>query len=162
MMDSERPRPHGGKRMVYGVFLALMIVMAFTGFGQMPMFDRYYVSAIPGLGWSADFYVTHAIHYIGAALLLALIGYTVLNYFLSEKGMLRLTAAAYVRIFFLGGLLLTGILRVLKNDPDLFFSPGLVLFVDLAHLGFMFAYLIAALIFIFMKSGWVVEKIRTP
>jgi hypothetical protein len=144
--------------MIYGFYLALMIIMAFTGFGQMPLYDRYYVSAIPGLGWSADFYLTHAIHYIGAALLLALIGYTVLNFLLSEKRTLRLTASAYLRIFFLGGLVLTGILRVLKNDPDLFFSPGLVLFADLAHLGFMFAYLIAALIFILMKSGWVMPR----
>ena len=144
--------------MIYGIYLALMIVMAFTGFGQMPLFDRYHVSAIPGLGWSSDFYFTHAVHYVGAALLLALIGYTGLNFFLSGKRTLRLTASTYVRIFFLGGLILTGILRVLKNDPDLFFSPGLVMFIDLAHLGFMFAYGIAALIFILTKSGWVVER----
>jgi hypothetical protein len=144
--------------MIYGIYLALMIVMAFTGFGQMPMFDRYYVSSIPGLGWSADFYFTHAIHYIGAALLLALIGYTVLNFFLSGSRYLRLTASAYVRIFLLGGLVLTGILRVLKNKPEVFFSPGLVMFIDLAHLGFMFAYLIGALIFILFKASWVVEK----
>jgi hypothetical protein len=158
MMNNERPRSPGERRMIYGFFLALMIVMAFTGFGQMPLFDRYYVSSIPGLGWSADFYLTHAIHYIGAALLLALISYSVLNFFLSGQRTLRLTASAYVRIFFLGGLVLTGILRVLKNDPDLFFSPGLVMFIDLAHLGFMFAYLIAALIFILAKSGWVAER----
>jgi hypothetical protein len=157
-MPNERPQPQGERKMIYGIYLALMIVMAFTGFGQMPLFDRYYISAIPGLSWSADFYVTHALHYIGAALLLALIVFTVINFFLSEKRTLRLTASGYVRIFFLGGLVLTGILRVLKNDPDLFFSPGLVLFADLAHLGFMFAYLIAALIFILMKSGWVMPR----
>ncbi|MBI5582389.1 MAG: FeS-binding protein [Deltaproteobacteria bacterium] len=146
--------------MIYGLYLALMIVMAFTGFGQMPLFARYYISAIPGLGWSADFYITHAIHYMGAALLLALVGYAVLSYFLNERRTLRLTASSYVRIFFLGGLVLTGILRVLKNKPEIFFSPGLVMFIDLAHLGFMFAYLIAALIFILMKSGWAVERNR--
>ncbi len=158
MTPTVRPRPKEGKGIFSGAYLVLMIVMAFTGFGQMPLFDRYYVSAIPGLGWSADFYVTHAIHYIGAALLLALIGYAVLNYFLSEMRYLQLTASAYVRIILLGGLVLTGILRVIKNKPEVFFSPGLVLLIDLAHLGFMFAYLIAALISILMKSGWAVEK----
>jgi hypothetical protein len=128
--------------------------MAFTGFGQMPIFKRYYISDIPGLGWSADFYKTHYIHYLGAALLLGLLAYLMVDYFLKGRHEFHLTASAYVRIVLLGGIVVTGIFRVLKNLPDVVFSPGFTLFIDISHLGFMMAYLLAALIFVILRSGW--------
>ncbi|MBW1910843.1 MAG: FeS-binding protein [Deltaproteobacteria bacterium] len=125
--------------------------MAFTGFGQMPIFKRYYVSGIPGMGWSADFYLTHYIHYLGAIFLLGLFAYVIVDYVLS-------TSSAYVRIALLGGIVITGIFRVLKNMPDVVFSPGFTRFIDISHLGFMMLYLLMALVFLIMKSGWVVIK----
>jgi len=135
-------------------YILLFVVMAFTGFGQMPIFKRYYISDIPGLGWSADFYTTHYIHYLGAALLLGLIMYWIIDYFASGRSEFKLTATAYVRIILLAGIVITGIFRVLKNLPDVVFSPGFTLFIDIAHLGFMMLYLFAALIFLIFKSKW--------
>jgi len=129
--------------------------MAFTGFGQMPIFKRYYVSDIPGMGWSADFYLTHYIHYLGAIFLLALIAYVIVDYILSGRKKFRLTSSAYVRIALLGAIVVTGIFRVLKNLPDVVFSPGFTLFIDISHLGFMMLYLLTALGFLIMKSGWI-------
>ncbi|HDZ90682.1 MAG: FeS-binding protein [Deltaproteobacteria bacterium] len=129
--------------------------MAFTGFGQMPIFKRYYISDIPGMAWSADFYATHYIHYMGAILLLGLLAYCIIDYFLSGRRQYRLTASGYVRILLLAGIVITGIFRVLKNLPHVVFSPNFTLFIDISHLGFMMFYLMAALLFLITKSGWI-------
>ena len=132
--------------------------MAFTGFGQMPIFKRYYISDIPGMAWSADFYLTHYIHYLGAIFLLALIAYTVVSYLSLERKRYRLTVSAYARILLLAGIVVTGAFRVMKNLPDVVFSPGFTLFIDIAHLGFMMIYLFAVLFFAVFRSRWLVPK----
>jgi len=148
----------GGKKALGWIYVLTFVVMAFTGFGQMPIFKRYYVSDIPGMGWSADFYLTHYIHYLGAIFLLGLFAYVIVDYVLSGRKELALTSSAYVRIVLLGGIVITGIFRVLKNMPDVVFSPDFTLFIDISHLGFMILYLLTALVFLIMKSGWVVIK----
>jgi len=140
------------------LFAGIFIVMTFTGFGQMPIFKRYYVSDIPGMGWSADFYFTHYVHYLGASILLAFFAYIVCDYLLLKKGEFKLTGAAYVRLVLLAGIIGTGIFRVLKNLPDTVFSPGFTLFIDIAHLGFVILYLIAALVFSIIKSRWLENR----
>ena len=148
----------GGKSALRWVYILTFIVMAFTGFGQMPIFKRYYVSDIPGMGWSADFYLTHYIHYLGAIFLIGLIAYVIVDYILSGRKDFSLTSSAFVRIALLGAIVITGIFRVFKNLPDVVFSPGFTLFIDISHLGFMMLYLLTALVFSIMKSGWVVRK----
>jgi len=135
-------------------YIGIFVVMAFTGFGQMPIFKRFYISDIPGLGWSADFYATHYVHYLGAILLFVLVAYCITDYLIKGRSEFRLTGSAYVRIVLLAGIVVTGVFRVLKNLPDVVFSPGFTLFIDIAHLGFMMAYLLSALIFLIFKSGW--------
>jgi heme A synthase len=132
--------------------------MALTGFGQMPIFKRYYISDIPGMGWSAKFYVTHYIHYLGAVFLVVLLAYFIVDYFLSGRKEFSLTSSAYVRIALLGGIVITGVFRVLKNLPDVVFSPGFTLSIDILHLCFMLLYLLTALVFLIMKSGWIVKE----
>jgi len=148
----------GGRKVLFRIYIATFILMAFTGFGQMPIFKRYYVSDIPGMGWSADFYLTHYIHYIGAIFLLGLLSYVIMDFILSGRKEFSLTYSAYVRIAMLGGIIITGIFRVLKNLPDVVFSPGFTLFIDISHLGFMMLYLLMAVVFLIMKSGWVVRR----
>jgi hypothetical protein len=137
------------------LFVAAFIIMAFTGFGQMPIFKRYYVSDIPGLAWSADYYTTHYIHYLGAIFLLGFFAYAALDYLLSGKKAYTLTGSAYVRLVLLTGIVVTGIFRVLKNLPDVVFSPEFTVFFDVAHLGFIMLYLLFAVAFLLLKSGWV-------
>ncbi len=140
---------------LWGILLG---VMAFSGFGQLPIFKRYYISDIPGLAWSADFYLTHRIHYVGAIVLLALAGYVAFDYLLGNRRHVRLTGSGFVRLCLLAGIVITGVFRVLKNLPDVVFSPGFTLVVDISHLGFMMAYLFAALAFLIMGRGWVEQK----
>ncbi|MFP3910685.1 MAG: FeS-binding protein [Desulfobacteraceae bacterium] len=154
-MKPKKYKVSGEKRIVKWLYILTFVVMAFTGFGQMPIFKRYYISDIPGMGWSADFYFTHYIHYLGAIFLLALLTYVIVDYFLITKRNVRLTASAYVRIALLIGIVLTGVIRVLKNLPEVVFSPGFTQFADISHLGFMMLYLLFAAIFLGLKSGWV-------
>jgi len=145
-------------RLVRWLFVLSFVVMAFSGFGQMPIFKRYYIADIPGMGWAADFYFTHTIHYLGAIFLLGFFAYLITEYLLSARRRFRLTAAGIVRILLLAGLVVTGIVRVLKNLPDVTFSPGLTMFVDIAHLGFMMIFLLAALAFVLTKQKWVTAR----
>ncbi len=136
------------------VYIVILILMAFTGFGQMPIFKRYYLSDIPGLEWSADFYLTHLIHYMGAIVLLALFSYVGMNYLLAYREKCKLTTSAYIRVALLGALMLTGIFRVIKNLPDVTLSPDFVLLIDLSHLAFTMMLGLAALAFLILKMPW--------
>ena len=158
MQPSSYEKVNSKRKSLKRLYIMIFIVMAFTGFGQMPIFKRYYISDIPGMGWAAKFYLTHYIHYLGAIFLLALIAYAITTYFLADKKKFRLTGAAYVRIALLGAIVVTGIFRVLKNLPDIVFSPGFTLFIDISHLGFMMFYLMAALVFLIIGSGWVIRR----
>jgi hypothetical protein len=59
-------------RWIARVWLGIMLLMTVTGMGQMPIFKRYYIADIPGLGWLADPYTVHWVHYAGAIALVGL------------------------------------------------------------------------------------------
>lgn len=158
MNASDVPLPG---RWIRRSFAALFAGMAFTGLGQMPIFKRYYIADIPGLGWSADFFLTHLLHYLGAILVLALFGYMAAEYALSIRKRYVLTGAGWIRVLLLAGIVGTGVVRVLKNLPDVSFSPAFTMLVDIAHLGLMMLFLAAALVFALMKRRWVRERSST-
>ena len=59
-------------RRIARVWFGIMLLMTVTGMGQMPIFKRYYIADIPGLGWLADPYTVHWVHYAGAIALVGL------------------------------------------------------------------------------------------
>ncbi len=132
--------------------------MGLTGFGQMPIFKRYYIADIPGLGWLADFYATHYIHYIGAVVLFGFFVYAAVVYFGLMRKEFQLTGAAYIRIAILALITITGIFRVLKNLPDVVFSPLFTMVIDISHLAFMMFLMIFGILFMVLKKGWLVSK----
>jgi hypothetical protein len=136
------------------VYLFLLFFMGLTGFAQMPIFKRYYIADIPGLGWLAQFYVTHAMHYIGAICLLIVIFYSATIYLGMMRKQYNLTIAAYINIVLLGAIVGTGIFRVLKNLPDVVFSPGFTMFIDISHLGFMLALMFLGILTLATRSKW--------
>lgn len=121
----------GAMRAFYSL---LLTVMALTGFGQMPIFKRYYVADVPGLGWLAEYYVTHYMHYLGAALLLGIGTYYLVRYLVADHLRRRLSGYGLIQ----GGLTLTivvtGVLRVIKNYEGYYLSSGLIVFLDILHL----------------------------
>ncbi|MDM8551562.1 FeS-binding protein [Desulfobacterales bacterium HSG2] len=142
------------ERLIKRFYLFILFLMSITGFGQMPIFKRYYIADIPGLAWLANFYFTHYVHYIGAILLFAIFGYCIVGYLLVGRQRFRLTGSAYIRIVLLTAIAGTGIFRVLKNLPDIVFSPGFTMFVDISHLIFMMIFLLVTAVFLVMKTGW--------
>jgi len=47
------------------------LVLIFSGFGTMPLYGRFYVNELPGLGWSSDYLIQQVIHYVAAMLFTA-------------------------------------------------------------------------------------------
>lgn len=112
-------------------------VLAVSGIAQMPIFKRYYIADVPGLAWTADYFFTHRLHYLGAA---ALLFWLARRVFLGEAASL-----GRARLAILAALVVTGAVRVLKNLPDVSFSPTAVMLIDWTHLGAAMALGIAAL-----------------
>ena len=136
------------------LYASTLAVMALTGFGQMPIYNRYYMSDIPGLGWLADFYATRYVHYIGASVLLAVIFYAALEFLLLRKGNLRLTSTGWLRAALLGGVVLSGSVVVMKNFPYVYLPETFIIGLNLFHLGLAVALLLANLLSFAMKKRW--------
>lgn len=139
-------------------YRALLFAMALTGVAQMPIFKRYYIADIPGLGWLAKYYLTHALHYLGASLLLVLVAYCMAVYLLSLRKRYVLTGSALVRIALLGAIVGTGGFRVLKNLPGLSFSPGFTQFIDIAHLSFMMLLFLVGAAAVLFRWTWLADR----
>ncbi len=159
MTSLETPQKIAEQKIVKPIYLFLLFMMGLTGFGQMPIFKRYYISDIPGLGWTAEFYVTHYLHYIGAIILFILISYMIVVYFALMRRSYVLTKAAYVRILLIAAIIVTGIFRVLKNMPDIVFSPNFTMFIDISHLVFMVLLMFCGVVFSITRKGWLVARI---
>jgi len=136
------------------IYLTTTFFLVLSGFGQMPIFKRYYIADIPGLGWLAEFLVTHYIHYLGAIVLLALIAYLAADYLILKRNSRRLTASAYIRLVFLTGILVSGGLLVIRNLTGTHFSSEFIIFLDITHLGLVVALLIVSLYCLIRKKHW--------
>ena len=160
MIQSGRSRVHAinENRFTRYLFMLNIFLMALTGFGQMPIYKRYYMSDIPGLGWLADFYITRYVHYLGAAVLLALLSYFLFDYFFLQRKDFRLTLTGYLRIGLLAGIVITGILFVIKNFPVHYFSHEFIIFLNLCHLGFVMAFLFVSLYCLVLKKRWTIIR----
>ena len=119
---------------VKAFYLALLAFMGLSGFGQMPIFKRYYIADLPGLGWLAQFYVTHYIHYVGAIVLLGIAAYYVVLFLADRRYGLTITAYGWLQGSVMAGIVVTGVLRVIKNYAGVTMSSGLIIFLDILHL----------------------------
>lgn len=114
------------------LWVANIALLAVTGFAQMPLFKRYYLTSIPGFSWLGDFGLTHSLHYLAAAVFLVQICYWI-GRTVFARGW-ALTSTGRWRALAIGLLVVTGLIRVAKNDPDIWFSPDTVMAVDWAHI----------------------------
>lgn len=129
-------------------------LLALTGFGQMPIYQRYYISDLPAMGWLADFYVTRNVHYAAAALLLALVAYAALDWLLRRRRVRRLTASGALRALLLAAIVGSGALIVVKNFPHVHFADGFVIALNLTHLAAVMALLMTSLVCRLKKKRW--------
>ena len=135
-------------------YLISVFFLALSGFGQMPIFKRYYIADIPGLGWLAEFFITHYIHYLAAILLLAFTAYMIIDYLLSKRKSRRVTVTGYVRSALLAGILASGIFLVIRNLAGSNLSSDFIIFLDLCHLGLVMAFLFVSLYCLVYRKQW--------
>ena len=137
------------------LFNLLVFALLFTGLAQMPIFKRYYLADIPGFAWTADFYLNHILHYILATILLFWIFFR-LGKFLrqAQQGIKAISPFGWAKIFIWAGIIITGILRVLKNQPNIFFSPETTMFIDWTHPGLVIILGLTALLGKFLRQGY--------
>jgi hypothetical protein len=131
-----------------------LFLSALTGFAQMPIFKRYYIADIPGLGWLAEYFITLRLHYISATLFLALAAYLVMTYWLLQRRSLRISFWGYLRAGVLLLIVATGVLLVFRNFPGYRFSPLFVAVLDFSHLGLVAVFLATTLIAVTAKRPW--------
>ena len=135
-------------------YLIAIFSLTLTGFGQMPIFKRYYIADIPGLGWLAQFFVTHYIHYLAAILFLAFAAYMIIDYLVLKHQSRRMTATGYVRGALMAGILASGLFLVIRNLAGSNLSSGFIIVLDLCHLGLVMAFLFASLYCLIFKKQW--------
>ena len=142
------------KRVVRWTYLLAVFFLTLTGFGQMPIFKRYYIADLPGLGWLAQFYITHFIHYLAAILLFALVAYVLFDFLVLRRRSIKVTPSGYVRGIILAGLIITGIFLVIRNLTGTQFSSEFIIFLDLSHLGLVMSFLAASLYCLIFRKKW--------
>lgn len=178
----------GVRTAVSRMWIGCATVLAVTGMAQMPIAARYGIASIPGLAWTGDFHVTHVIHYLAAALLLALGGWLAVMWLAPrllpaphagstlqppaatsptpQHGTccppLALTTGGGVRLLLVVALVVTGAMRVAKNLPDVSFSPLFTQWVDWLHLAFAMLLGMASLwLFVRGRSAWLSARANT-
>ncbi|HPF20057.1 MAG TPA: cytochrome b/b6 domain-containing protein [Syntrophomonas sp.] len=77
-------RHHLAIRFTHWITALSILVLFFSGFGQMPLYKRYFVDQLPGLAWSSDFWVTLHLHY-AAAIVLVFISIYYVTYLIATK-----------------------------------------------------------------------------
>ena len=139
-------------------YLTLLIFMALSGFGQMPIFKRYYIADLPGLGWLAQFYTTHYIHYLGAILLLGIAAYYAVFYLAERRRDLKISLYGWLQGGVMAGIIVTGALRVIKNYAGVTMSSGLIVFLDILHLALVMALMLIGLAGLFRRRRWFILR----
>jgi hypothetical protein len=137
------------------LYRLLLFLCALTGFGQMPIYKRYYMSEIPGFGWLADFYTTRYIHYLAAALLLGLLAYALVDYLLRRRALGAPTWSARARAVLLGVIVVSGLFFVAKNMAGAYYPEAAIIAGDLIHLGAVMGLLALSLYCLLFRKGWV-------
>jgi hypothetical protein len=124
-------------------YILVLFALVFSGFGQMPIFKRYYLADIPGLAWTADFYITLYIHYVAAALFIGLSAYYLITRVFT--GVLRpsMDRRDWWRAGIFGWMIFTGAILVIRNLPVVL-PGGVIFFATLAHVAGTMLFLIMA------------------
>lgn len=141
------------------LFILLVATLTFTGFMQMPLAKRYALTTVPGMAWTGDFFLVHKIHYILGAALLFLVALVAANWLRSWKNELALTGLGLARVTVVGGLALSGLLRVYRNLPGVTLDPVYILTIEWAHLILVMILGVLALVALVRKtSAYAVRK----
>ena len=140
-------------RLLYGTALTLA---AFTGFGNMPLYRRYYVADLPGFAWSGDFFANLYIHYTVGAVLLAMSVYFCIQHGLIKHRRQRITRSGLVRGTMLCLVLGTGVVMAVKNLPGTSLPFPWVAVLTLGHMALAVVAVAVSVFCAIMRWPWVV------
>lgn len=142
-MSLHRSTPGGVlMRWFYGIATGVAI---FTGMAQLPIMKRYYIADIPGLEWSADFFITSELHYYAAMLLLFILGWRLaLDMRQKVAGWTWGPRSAWGWLLLLV-LVVSGGAKALRNCC-IYLDPVTMMILDFVHLGSAMAFMISGLV----------------
>lgn len=152
-LDKNTSKFNQNKIMRY-LYRVTIFFLVLTGFGNMPIFKRYYIADVPGLGWLAEYYVTLYIHYLFAILLIGIISYIIIEYLVTQRNKIKIALSGFIRGSVIAGLLITGVLLVIRNHEVSGFAPGFIIFLYLCHLTLVMVLLMAGLVSVIFKKKW--------
>ncbi|RJX29571.1 MAG: FeS-binding protein [Desulfarculus sp.] len=118
-------------RWLYGLAIGVAL---FSGFGQMPLYKRYYLADLPGLGWSAKFLLLSDLHYLAAALLLGLLTWRLALQARQAAPAWSWGPRTWWGWELIGLLVVSGAAKALRNY-GVFLPPPLLMVLDFVHLG---------------------------
>lgn len=72
-------------RFTHWVTAFSILILFFSGFGQMPIYRRYFVDQLPGLSWSSNFITTLQLHYYAAVILIFICIYYITYLIVTKK-----------------------------------------------------------------------------
>jgi hypothetical protein len=137
---------------LYGI---AAVAALFTGFGNMPLWGRYYVADVPGLGWSGDFFINVNVHILAGSLLLAISSYAAANSLVMRRSpSCGLTRSGGIRVFLLALALTTGIIMVIKNLPGIHFPMAMLMIFNFSHMAAAVLFMVAALVALIFRQPW--------
>lgn len=140
-------------RIASWIFGVSAVVAVFTGFGNMPLYRRYYIADLPGLGWAGDFFANLHVHYIAGGVLLAAAVYGAAVFLRERKTGFRPTRSGAVRAAALFFVLASGLFMALRNLPGIDYPFA-------AHVGLNFFHMAAAMAFALLALGCAVARCR--
>jgi hypothetical protein len=128
-------KPKANGNALKWLFTVAVLLALFTGFGNMPLYGRYYIANIPGFQWSGNFIVNMKVHLVAGAVLLALAVYYLAGTILLRKHQAPRTALDRFVGIALTLVLLSGLIAGVKNFAA--WTPGLTLMmaINFFHLG---------------------------
>lgn len=136
---------------IYGV---TAFIAFFTGFGNMPLYGRYYLSDLPGLHWTGNFIVNVKVHYLFGAVLLAQGIYFLSLYLLVRRHGMGFTRMGMAQALALGLVLISGVIMAVKNLPGVVFTLPLLVTMNLFHMGSAMLFASVTLITLSLNKQW--------
>jgi len=144
-------------RWMHWIYGAAVAIVLFTGFGNMPLWGRYYIADIPGLGWSGNFFLNLQVHLFMGAVLLGLGVYFLIVYVYSRRDGIRVSPSGRVRAALLTLALLSGLVMAARNLHGIQFAfefqVGLIFF----HMGTAMSFMIASITCHLARCKWTQE-----
>ncbi|MFW6237122.1 MAG: hypothetical protein ACOC3F_01930 [Desulfosudaceae bacterium] len=140
------------------LYLAAMTVILFTGFGNMPLYRRYYVTDLPGFAWTGNFLINVQVHYLAGAVLLGLAAYFMGAYAYLKKDGWRLTLTGRLRAMVVGLALLSGLAMALKNLAGVVYPFPLLVTMNFLHLTLAMIFLLLAAGCLIARAPWLRQE----